>query len=169
MIHISFFSAAVAILMSFCLGSSAHAAAPEEQLIEAVKVALGKNFNTMEAIGSDIAILSIYPQTILGRAQGRVISVSGRDDPFVAFSASFPISANDRSVRKTLIQLKLCKAGCVRIQISCFRLRYVMKNNHCSRTGADKSKFIVGERYENHDHADCLDCNIRHIDRRGAR
>jgi hypothetical protein len=32
--------------MSFCLGSSAHAAAPEEQFIEAVKVALGKNFNT---------------------------------------------------------------------------------------------------------------------------
>ena len=46
MIRISFFSAAVAILMSFCLGCSAHAAGPEEQLIEAVKVALGKNFNT---------------------------------------------------------------------------------------------------------------------------
>src|SRR6201988_3275885 len=45
MIRISFFSAAVAILMSFCQGSSAHAAGPEE-LIEAVKVALGKNFNT---------------------------------------------------------------------------------------------------------------------------
>jgi hypothetical protein len=51
MIRKSFFSAAVSILMSFCLGSSAHAAAPEEQLIEAVKVALGKNFNTREAIG----------------------------------------------------------------------------------------------------------------------
>ena len=46
MIRISFLSAAVAILMSFCLGWSAHAAAPEEQLIEAVKVVLGKNFNT---------------------------------------------------------------------------------------------------------------------------
>jgi hypothetical protein len=46
MIRISFFSAAVANLISFCLGSSAHAAGPEEQLIEAVKVALGKNFNT---------------------------------------------------------------------------------------------------------------------------
>jgi len=46
MIRISFFSAAVAILISFCQGSSAHAAASEEQLIEAVKVALGKNFNT---------------------------------------------------------------------------------------------------------------------------
>ena len=43
MIRISFFTAAVAILMSFCLSSSAHAAGPEEQLIEAVKVALGKN------------------------------------------------------------------------------------------------------------------------------
>jgi len=32
--------------MSFCQGSSAYAAAPEEQLIEAVKVALGKKFNT---------------------------------------------------------------------------------------------------------------------------
>ena len=41
MIRNSFFSAAVAILVSFCLGWSAHAAAPEEQLIEAVKVALG--------------------------------------------------------------------------------------------------------------------------------
>ena len=38
----SFFTAA-AILTSFCLDSSAHAAGPEEQLIEAVKVALGKN------------------------------------------------------------------------------------------------------------------------------
>ena len=46
MIRNSFFSAAVAILMLFCQGSSAHAAAPEEQLIEAMKVALGKNFNT---------------------------------------------------------------------------------------------------------------------------
>jgi hypothetical protein len=46
MILISFFSAAVAILMLFCQASSAHAAAPEEQLIEAVKVPLGKNFNT---------------------------------------------------------------------------------------------------------------------------
>jgi hypothetical protein len=46
MIRLSFFSAAVAILMSFCQASSAHAAGPEEQLIEAVKVALGKNFNT---------------------------------------------------------------------------------------------------------------------------
>jgi hypothetical protein len=51
MIRISFFSAAVAILMSFCQGSSAHAAGPEEQLSQAVKVALGKNFNTREAIG----------------------------------------------------------------------------------------------------------------------
>ena len=41
MIRISFFSAAVAILLSFSQGSSAHAAAPEEQLIEAVKVARG--------------------------------------------------------------------------------------------------------------------------------
>jgi hypothetical protein len=32
--------------MSFCQGSSAYTAGPEEQLIEAVKVALGKNFNT---------------------------------------------------------------------------------------------------------------------------
>ncbi len=46
MIRISFLSAAVAILISFCPGSSAHAAAPEEQFIEAVKVALGRNFNT---------------------------------------------------------------------------------------------------------------------------
>jgi len=46
MIRLSFLSVAVAILMSFCQGSSAHAAAPEEQLIEAVKVALGKKFNT---------------------------------------------------------------------------------------------------------------------------
>ena len=46
MIRHAFFSAVVAILMSFCQGSSAHAAAPEEQLIEAVKVALGKKFNT---------------------------------------------------------------------------------------------------------------------------
>ena len=46
MIRNSFFTAAVAILMSFCQGSSAHAAGPEGQLIEAVKVALGKNFNT---------------------------------------------------------------------------------------------------------------------------
>ena len=45
MIRMSFFSAVV-ILMAFCQASSAHAAAPEEQLIEAVKVALGKNFNT---------------------------------------------------------------------------------------------------------------------------
>ena len=51
MIRISFLSAAVAILMSFCQASSVYAAAPEEQLIEAVKVALGKNFNTREAIG----------------------------------------------------------------------------------------------------------------------
>jgi hypothetical protein len=51
MIRISFFSAAGAILMSLCQGSLAHAAGPEEQLVEAVKVALGKNFNTMEAIG----------------------------------------------------------------------------------------------------------------------
>jgi hypothetical protein len=50
-IRISFLSAAVAILMSFCQASSVYAAAPEEQLIEAVKVALGKNFNTREAIG----------------------------------------------------------------------------------------------------------------------
>jgi hypothetical protein len=46
MIRLSFFSAAIAILMSLCQGSSAHAAAPATQLIEAVKVALGKNFNT---------------------------------------------------------------------------------------------------------------------------
>jgi hypothetical protein len=46
MIRITFFSAAVAILMSFCQAPSAHAAAPEEQPIEAVKVALGKNFDT---------------------------------------------------------------------------------------------------------------------------
>ncbi len=46
MIRNSFFSAAVVILMSFSQASLAHAAAPEEQLIEAVKVALGKNFNT---------------------------------------------------------------------------------------------------------------------------
>ena len=46
MIRKSFFSAAVAILMSFCQASLAHAAGPEEQLIEAVKVALDKNFNT---------------------------------------------------------------------------------------------------------------------------
>lgn len=46
MIRRSLFTAAVAILMSFCQASSAHTAAPEEQLIEAVKVALGKNFNT---------------------------------------------------------------------------------------------------------------------------
>jgi hypothetical protein len=46
MIRISFFSAAVAILMLFCQGWSAHAAGPEDQLVEAVKVALGKNFNT---------------------------------------------------------------------------------------------------------------------------
>jgi hypothetical protein len=43
MIRISFFTAAVAILMSFCQGWSAHAAGPEEQLIEAVKVALGSS------------------------------------------------------------------------------------------------------------------------------
>jgi hypothetical protein len=46
MIGRSVFSAAVVILMSLCQGWSAHAAAPEEQLIEAVKVAYGKNFNT---------------------------------------------------------------------------------------------------------------------------
>ena len=46
MIRISFFSAAVAILMSLCQGASANPGGPEEQLIEAVKVALGKNFNT---------------------------------------------------------------------------------------------------------------------------
>ena len=46
MILKSFFTAAAVILMSFCQGSSAHAAAPEEQLVDAVKVALGKNFNT---------------------------------------------------------------------------------------------------------------------------
>src|SRR5687767_7822952 len=40
MIVIPFFPAAVAILMSFCLSSSAHAAAPEEQLIDSVQVAL---------------------------------------------------------------------------------------------------------------------------------
>jgi len=43
MIRNSFFSVAVAILMSFCLSSSVHAAAPEEQLIEAVEVAFGSN------------------------------------------------------------------------------------------------------------------------------
>jgi hypothetical protein len=41
MIRKFFLSAAVAILMSLCQASSAHAAAPEEQLIDAVKVALG--------------------------------------------------------------------------------------------------------------------------------
>jgi hypothetical protein len=41
MIRISFLSAAVAILMSFCQGCSAYAAGLEEHLIEAVKVALG--------------------------------------------------------------------------------------------------------------------------------
>lgn len=44
-------------------------------------------------------------------------------------SAQFSDSANDRSEEKTLIQLKLCEAGCVRIYISCFRPSYVMKNN----------------------------------------
>jgi len=42
MIRRSLFTAAVAILMSFCLGSPAHAAGSEEQLIEAVKIALGR-------------------------------------------------------------------------------------------------------------------------------
>ena len=46
MIRLSFLSVAVAILISFCQGSSAHAARREEQLVEAVKVALGKNFIT---------------------------------------------------------------------------------------------------------------------------
>jgi hypothetical protein len=46
MVRKSAFSAAFAILMSFCQASPAHAAGPEEQLIEAVKVALDKNFNT---------------------------------------------------------------------------------------------------------------------------
>jgi hypothetical protein len=46
MIRKSFFSAVIVILMAFCQPSSAHAAAPEEQFIEDVKVALGKNFNT---------------------------------------------------------------------------------------------------------------------------
>jgi len=46
MIRKSFFTVAIVILMSFCQASSAYAAAAEEQFIEAVKVALGKNFNT---------------------------------------------------------------------------------------------------------------------------
>src|ERR1043165_216955 len=46
MIRLSFLSAAIAMFMSFCQGSPAHAAAPEDQFIEAVKVALGRNFNT---------------------------------------------------------------------------------------------------------------------------
>jgi len=46
MIRKSFFSAVIAILMSFCQGWPARAAGPEEQFVEAVKVALGKNFNT---------------------------------------------------------------------------------------------------------------------------
>ena len=46
MIRLSFLSAAIAMFMAFCQASPAHAAAPEEQFIEAVKVALGKNFNT---------------------------------------------------------------------------------------------------------------------------
>ena len=80
-------------------------------------------------------------------------------------SAQFSDSANDRSEEKTLIQLKLCEAGCVRIHISCFRPSYVMKNN---REQEQTSKFIVGERYENHDHPACLDYHFRPIDRRGA-
>jgi len=46
MIRKSFFTAAVILLMAFCQSSSAHTAAPEEQFIEAVKIALGKNFST---------------------------------------------------------------------------------------------------------------------------
>jgi len=46
MIRKSFFTVTAVILMAFYEVSSAHAAAPEEQLLEAVKVALGKNFNT---------------------------------------------------------------------------------------------------------------------------
>ena len=51
MIRTTFFSAAAAILMSFCQGWSAYAAGPEEQLVEAVKVALGENFTE---VGGDI-------------------------------------------------------------------------------------------------------------------
>lgn len=46
MIHRSTFSMAVAILMLFCMASSTYAAGPEDQLVGAVKVALGKGFNT---------------------------------------------------------------------------------------------------------------------------
>jgi len=46
MIRFSFLSAVVVLLISFCLGSPAHAERPEEQLIEVVKIALGRNFNT---------------------------------------------------------------------------------------------------------------------------
>jgi len=45
MIRNFFLTVAVVILMVFCQGSSAHAAALEEYFIEAVKVALGKNFH----------------------------------------------------------------------------------------------------------------------------
>jgi hypothetical protein len=80
MIRISFFSAAIAILMSFCQVSSAHAAAPEEQLVETVKVALGKNFNTdwdrLDALpesngrrhGSMLLLSSILFLTLAGSA-----------------------------------------------------------------------------------------------------
>jgi hypothetical protein len=46
MIRKYFFSAVIVILMAFCQASPAHTAAPEEQLVDAVKVALGRNFNT---------------------------------------------------------------------------------------------------------------------------
>jgi hypothetical protein len=46
MIRTTLLRAAAAILMFCYQGSSAQAAGPETQLIEAVKVALGKNFNT---------------------------------------------------------------------------------------------------------------------------
>lgn len=39
-------SLAAAVFLSFCLGSSAHAAGPEDQLVGTVQVALGKGFNT---------------------------------------------------------------------------------------------------------------------------
>lgn len=46
MIRKSFSSLAVTVFMSFYLASAAHAAAPEDQLAGAVKVALGKSFST---------------------------------------------------------------------------------------------------------------------------
>jgi hypothetical protein len=46
MIRKSFSSLAVTVFMSFYLASAAHATAPEDQLVGAVKVALGKSFST---------------------------------------------------------------------------------------------------------------------------